>query len=30
MLARLKGIFKGKFYKLKKEGLNYSIYNKQL
>jgi hypothetical protein len=30
MLAKLKDIFKGKFCKLKKEALNYSIYDKQL
>jgi hypothetical protein len=30
MLAKLKDMFKGKFYKLKKEALNYSVYNKQL
>ena len=30
MLAKLKGIFKGKFRKLKKEALNYSVRDKQL
>jgi len=30
MLAKLKGIFKGEFRRLKKEALNYSIRNKQL
>jgi len=30
MLAKLKGIFKGKFCKLKKEVLNYSVCDKQL
>jgi hypothetical protein len=30
MLAKLKDIFKGKFYKLKKEALNYNIRDKQL
>jgi hypothetical protein len=30
MLAKLKGIFKGKFRRLKKEALNYNIYDKQL
>jgi len=30
MLAKLKGMFKGKFRKLKKEALNYSIHDKQL
>jgi hypothetical protein len=30
ILAKLKGIFKGKFRRLKKEALNYSVYNKQL
>ena len=30
MLARLKDMFKGKFCKLKKEALNYSIRDRQL
>jgi len=30
MLAKLKDIFKGEFYKLKKEVLNYSVRDRQL
>ena len=30
MLAKLEGMFKGKFRRLKKEALNYSVCDKQL
>jgi hypothetical protein len=30
MLAKLKDMFRGKFYKLKKEALNYSVRDRQL